>query len=391
MSFARRSLKMTALAAVFAALLPAAQSFANGAQQQGLARSQMSVNEEAVSRNRAVAIQQIVNMWPSAMQNAAATEQFRMTLDAATNRQLAKILTATSFDQVRDVLLGKLAGSVDRVGILSLGDTSSDLVFTPVNPPCRIFDTRNYAPFTPPGPATFRNYLVYGTGAQMAAQGGNAAGCPAPKGEPVGISANFTAVPTATGHLRVYPFGGALPTVSFLNFTAGVNIANAGIVSTCYLCAADLTVYNAATTHHVADVMGYFYPAPIDFADSTALDSFTVVAGANYGIDPTSVTPSHNGKCLVTTHGQIFADGADTYSSTFFRTARQIGAGAPVDDSMTGLYLVPVAGRFQTTVASASYVWDVVAGTTYRFGCYMNSGGDLVGNSGWCRTTRICF
>ena len=94
----------------------------------------------------------------------------------------------------------------------------------------------------------------------MIGQGGNSAGCPAPNGEPSGISANFTVVPVSSGagHIRVYPYGGVLPNASFLNYN-GVTLANAGNIATAYLAAFDLSVYHAnVLTHSLADVMGYF-------------------------------------------------------------------------------------------------------------------------------------
>jgi hypothetical protein len=101
----------------------------------------------------------------------------------------------------------------------------------------------------------------------MTAQGGNPAGCatPAGKGEPVGISINMAAIPVSpAGHLRVYPFQGTLPTASFLNYFSAGNVANSGLITTCYLCSGtgqDISVFNRNTSHSFADVMGYFYPA----------------------------------------------------------------------------------------------------------------------------------
>jgi hypothetical protein len=208
----------------------------------------------------------------------------------------------------------------------------------------------------------------------------------------VAVSANFTAVPVGNaGHIRVYPYGGSLPTVSFVNFQGTGNIANAGIVSTCFGCAADLSVYNAVTVHHIGDVMGYFYPAPIDFNDDTQVGSVAAVSGSNYVMSSPGFTPTHNGKCLVTAHAQMSQDAADTYSFTYVRTAQQIGAGSPADDGVFGLYSLPVPGRNYTSAVTATFVYDVLAGTTYRFGCYVNTGGDLVGNAIYCRTSRMCF
>jgi hypothetical protein len=252
------------------------------------AQLQLAIAEGQVAADRAGAIASIVNKWSATMQGAGEVDQFQATLNFAANKQLAKILVATTFDQVRSILLGQeLAASPEGIVIQNLGDLNNDLTFTPVNPPCRIFDTRNYGGGVPVPAGTTRSYLVYGTGAQMAAQGGNAAGCSAPKGEPVGVAANITAIPTGfQGHLRAYPFGAALPTVSFVNFTAtiGANIANAGILSTCYLCASDLSIYNGSQSHSAGDIMGYFYPV------STSDPSYNEVKTASSTSGSTSIT-----------------------------------------------------------------------------------------------------
>jgi Chaperone of endosialidase len=227
----------------------------------------------AISTNRGAAIYALVAKWQPAMgQNPGWEAEFRAVLQSAADTTLLDLQSATSYDAVRAILQGKSVPATVQtsIGPQALGDQFQDLAFTPVNPPCRIFDTRNFGGGAV-RPAGFQgDYAVHGA---VGAQGGNAAGCTAPKGEPVGIAANFTAVPTATGHYRVFPYGGAVPTVSFLNFTAGVNIANAGIVSTCYVCGPDLSVRNYAATHQIGDVMGYFYPATfgnIDLPNSTA-------------------------------------------------------------------------------------------------------------------------
>jgi hypothetical protein len=295
----RTALGVTVTAGLLAALLPATAAAQSGRNRPQVssptrvatpidpavqAQTQLALSEGNVASNRGAAIENLVSTWGGQLGSAAAAEQFRMTLNLKSNRTLAQLQSATSLDGVRAVLLGKADGSLTGGSIapMNLGDTSNDLTYTPVNPPCRIVDTRNYGGGAPRAAGFIGNYQVYGSAATMGAQGGNnVTGCPAPKGEPVGVAANFTAIPSATGHLRVYPFGGGLPTVSFLNFTTGVNIANAGIVSTGYLLAADLVIHNFATTHHVADVMGYFYPvSQSDPALNQVKDAAYVATGA---------------------------------------------------------------------------------------------------------------
>jgi len=248
------------------ALVPAAGALADDREAELLAAQQRSEAIAALATNPDPFIAELVSKWqPVAAEMGYPAElwveEFAAALEKASPEDLLAIGSATSYDQVRAILQGRqvpVAGP-GGIGIQNLGDLNNDLTFTPVNPPCRIWDTRNVGGTLPS--ETTKNYLVYGTAAQISAQGGDAAGCPAPKGESVGVAINVTAaVPNSSGHLRVYPYAGAIPLVSFVNFF-GKNIANAGIISTCYLCAYDLSVYNFGSVNHLGDVMGYFYPA----------------------------------------------------------------------------------------------------------------------------------
>jgi hypothetical protein len=84
-----------------------------------------------------------------------------------------------------------------------------------------------------------------------------------PCGVPPGakaLSVNVTVTaPTAGGHLRLYPAGSPLPTVSSLNYAAGLTRANNAIAT--LDAAGRLTVYCSqpdGTVHFILDVNGYF-------------------------------------------------------------------------------------------------------------------------------------
>ena len=211
-----------------------------------------------IQANRQSIIQDIVKSWsnePSVIENEAYWEkQITTALNKASNEDLLQIQNAQSYNEVLGVLQGdqhalrsdqqllSVSAANDVIAPSSLGDAAADLVFTPVFP-CRIFDTRpSEGGAGPYGDGTItstpnntRNYLVYGTGAEIGPQGGNSAGCPAPNGEPSAISVNFTVVPIATiGHITAYPYGGILPNASIVNFYANTNIANSTIVQTAY-------------------------------------------------------------------------------------------------------------------------------------------------------------
>jgi hypothetical protein len=76
---------------------------------------------------------------------------------------------------------------------------------------------------------------------------------------------NFTVVsPTATGHLRVYPAGTAVPATSFAQFAAGATRASSGIVRPGT--EGKITIYNnsAAPVNVVVDLHGWFAdPRPV--------------------------------------------------------------------------------------------------------------------------------
>ena len=154
------------------------------------------------------------------------------------------------------LLVGLLVGSVTP----TLAADSS-LVDSPVAP-CRIFDTRNTG--GPIAAGTSEDFYVYGDAATMFAQGGNPAGCPAPQGEPIAVHLNITVVPLGDGHIRVYPKDSPLPNASTVNYTNGVNIANAVTLKTKFDTAdpadADISVYSANNANVLADVEGYYYP-----------------------------------------------------------------------------------------------------------------------------------
>src|SRR5262245_55919313 len=145
--------------------------------------------------------------------------------------------------------------------IQAYGDNDLDIVFVPITP-CRIIDTRNAG--GPIAGGATRDFRV--TGTNFTGQGGAAGSC----GVPVGASAafiNFVAVgPQGGGDFRATAFGTAMPLASFLNYAAGANVANGVALNICKapaVCTFDFTVQaDVSPSDLVADVMGYFKPAP---------------------------------------------------------------------------------------------------------------------------------
>jgi len=154
--------------------------------------------------------------------------------------------------------------------------------------------------------------------------------------------------------------------------------------------AAEIATGAVGTSEIATNAVGVLEFNAVNFPDSTSAPGATLVAGDNYIMSSATVTPADSGKCIVVTVGQIQTDVGDTYQASYWRTARQVGAAAPTNDGTYGLYTMPV-GRGYSTPVSATNVWDVTGGTTYRFGCYANAGGDVVGDFATCRVSWMCF
>lgn len=147
------------------------------------------------------------------------------------------------------------SGSAQRV----LGSLSNDLVYTPVQP-CRILDTRNTVAGPIAGNAS-RDFVSINQ-ANFTAQGGSATDCGTLGLNATAVAINLTAVlPTGAGYATVYPFGTTQPLAASVNYTAGA-IVNNGIIAQIPnpLTTSDFTVYTYASSHYVADIVGYFAP-----------------------------------------------------------------------------------------------------------------------------------
>ena len=231
-----------------------------------------------INANRDGVVREMASIW--ANQLGEEENSLLYDINALANEKLLKLQDATSPQEARDIIVGKRSNKQARSGGLArLGDVAKDLVYTPVTP-CRIIDTRDVGGTgngSPLAAGASKNYYVHGSGTKMTSQGGTSSGCPAPKGEPSAVHANFTVVPEGTsgttrGNIRVYPKGAAEPHSSLVNFKLGTVFTNTATIRTCVNCGYDLTIkaqYNA--TRVVVDVLGYYYPVDKDDADRMAL------------------------------------------------------------------------------------------------------------------------
>jgi len=296
--------------------------------------------------------------------------------------------------------VGDVASTVQEAQVpdapQAFGDTGADLVYTPVTP-CRIINTTS-ASAVPPGPipaATTRSFRVTGSG--FTTQGGAAGSCGVPVGA-TGAVINFVAVgPAGAGDLRYTPFGTAVPNASFLNYVAsGIandNTANGMTFPICNpattVCTNDFTIQvDGSATNVVADVQGYFQKA--DLAAATPIGSSqlpaTVLAASQFILSPTDVLLPRGGACLVTC--EVDVESAVTTGPLFFRTAqRNMSTATNAADPSWGN-----DGTFPSTSTSGgkTHVWNMAAGITYRFGCFMGVGGDFIGKTVYSTVAWIC-
>ncbi len=145
----------------------------------------------------------------------------------------------------------------DTANLVGDGIINDGFDFVPLSP-CRIVDTRNAGGKIPSD--TSRSFRVWGSSADFTGQGGIS--CPVPS-DAVAAHLNITSSDSeADGFLTVWPFAsGSRPNASILNYSKGVNVANAATVQLCFFgCAKEINVFAYGTTHVIIDVLGYYRP-----------------------------------------------------------------------------------------------------------------------------------
>lgn len=194
----------------------------------------------------------------------ADASNFRNALKRDTFEGAMAELTGTGHRLNDEAVITKLASlnagsSKSQSTVKTLGALGNDLVYTPVAP-CRILDTRNVAA-GPIANNSTRNFVAFGV-SSFASQGGSATNCGVNPLAATAVAINLTAVtPTAQGYATAYPFGSAQPVAASINYTAGAIVNNALIVQTPNPIASfDFTLYTFASSHYVADIVGYFAP-----------------------------------------------------------------------------------------------------------------------------------
>lgn len=201
------------------------------------------------------------------------------------------------------------------LGPLSPGASQNDLVYTPVFP-CRVIDTRVPGAGGPLLSGVQRDFDVVGVG--FAGQGGVAGSCGIPFGPATAVVINFVAVNAfGAGNLRVWPFGGAVPNASIINYSPVQNIANGVVVQICdpavSACGKDISVIaDVNGTQLVADVLGFFQNFKPDTFRRNTNTFVTIpgIAGPPVVMTTVSFIPNFTGNALARARGYCNMDGA---------------------------------------------------------------------------------
>jgi hypothetical protein len=215
----------------------------------------------AIDQNRTTVVDRIVGEWGATLSRSSAgisSAQLHTLLMGLRADHLLAASLAGSPTGLRDVLANSLSSTTaaksPRLQPQALGDTSDDLVYTPVSP-CRLFDTRPAQGGI--GVMTPNVRRTYGATTPVANQGGPG-GCNAAAGAAVALIQIGTLTPSGNGYLQ----GGAQGVASFPNalilYQPGdqygtavampLNIANGRF---------DVQVQFAATDLY-GDLLGYF-------------------------------------------------------------------------------------------------------------------------------------
>jgi hypothetical protein len=197
----------------------------------------------------------------------------------------------------------------------SISTATGQLAFTPIAP-CRIADTRGSGARTGILLAGVPRTFDLTTDAFVKGQGGSLS-CPGlPSFSNYAWSVNVTLTGyTTTGFLAVYPFGGAIPATSLVNFGPALPaIANSGTLTGCWGCSDDINIFASNPTHVILDVYGYYEQITgYGTSNLTGTISITQVAGTTATVAAGVYQSVSGGACPA---GTTLIGGAQTNSSS---------------------------------------------------------------------------
>ncbi len=219
---------------------------------------------------------------------AADATNFRQALKRSTYEGALATLDGTGHrltdTQVIDALAKSKAG---QVGPYALGETTQDLVFTPLEP-CRILDTRGTAAGAIAAGAN-RPFYAWGF-TSWTFQGGSSTNCGTQGQSPEAIVVNVTAVtPAQTGYATLYPANGTLPLAATMIYETGKTLSNGAVVKL-GTSGGDFRIFSERAVHYVVDIVGY-YDAPYATA-LQCVDTTDTVVSVSAGATANATAPT---------------------------------------------------------------------------------------------------
>ncbi len=318
------------------------------------------------SQRQALAAQ-IVQSW-EAVQSRTPDKAWKNALRA----RIAEQFTLAELQAVPSGSLPQPSLLADGATVNRLGDSQADLVYTPVAP-CRIVDTRLAGGILAPGAS--RDFWV--TGAGFTDQGGVDGSCGVPLGPATAVMLNFVATSSAgPGHLQAWPYAGAVPVASTLNYGAVTGlaaIANGLAIPICdpaaTTCTHDFTAMSSVSaTHLVVDVVGYFSKSASDVISASSVLVWDFTATYAYVDCITSVyAPTVNERVVASSVSSMVGSASGTifYAQNVYSTD---GGTTWSTMSLEGQILraTTVVG-YWVPLPNLSFM-NLTAGSTYKFG-----------------------
>src|SRR5437764_2955899 len=229
----------------------------------------------AIDQHRATVVERIVGEWGDKLAISGAgvnRTQLQEMLFAMRVDQLLAASLAGSIEGLRDVLAHSLtATGAIKPSLLptkALGDTTSDVVYTPVTP-CRLVETRGTFAAVYQGGGAFgsneiRNYTIQGGNGVCLTQ--------LPAGlNPAGIQVQVFGIPTtaASGDIEILPQGSSFGSTATMVYIGSIAFNTVSTNAKINLANNQIGVQVRGGGAHVAiDVVGYFKSA----GDATALN-----------------------------------------------------------------------------------------------------------------------
>lgn len=196
---------------------------------------------------------------------------------------LNKALGAKTYTSMVNALTGTQAPSTSKlIGItpMSLGSTTSDLVFTPLAS-CVIVNTTKPGSGGTMTAGSVRHLKA--SGATFVTQGGEDSNCGIPSGIRALLVSVTSATPSTSGYFKLWPYGNPEPLAANMSYTGGQLIQNEIVMATSVGLAADFSVRSTGNSHLIINVLGYF-AAPVATAlQCTETAAATIDIAANSG------------------------------------------------------------------------------------------------------------